>query len=376
MGLLQALHLTPPARPKLPAGPVPIAIHKPGKPFEPGTEQQLGVTALLANGSPRDVTAHVDWSSSDEALVKVLRGGLAKVGRGKGRVTITARLAGGPPDSIEVMVRARLHDIVVTPADPLVERGETQTLVATAVYADGSTDVVTADVKWGSENEKVARFPSQGECKTIGPGTARVFAVDPDGEIGGSTRVTVFAPGKAPAVQKVTIEPLNPDVKGPAHVPFRAWGHYAGNAKHEITHKVVWESSHPNLLAISIDGIGIPGLGTGTALIRGMDGATGKFQSTTAYVAMPAVKTIRVSPTDLHMAVGQLAGVRVVADFHGGGQMRVNRLVTWTPTVPGIATPLGTTRNNVRADAAGETDFHLVEPLSGADDVLHVVVDP
>lgn len=102
----------------------------------------------------------------------------------------------------------------------------------------------------------------------------------------------------------------------------------------------------------------------------------GQSQSTTAYVDMPAVKTITVSPKDIRMEVGQLAGVRVMADFHRGGQMRVNRLVTWTPTVAGVATLLGTTRNNMRGLVPGETDFEVVEPLSGASDVIHVTVEP
>ena len=159
MGLLQALNLPPPpqraSQSAHGAFPVTLAIHKP-RPFEPGSQQRLAVTAMFSDGSAPDFTAKVKWSSSGEALVKVLPGGLAKAGYGAGPVTITAAAPGGKPrDSIKVKVQARLQDIVETPANPLVESGKSEVMMATGVYADGSTEDLTAWLEWSSDKPGV-----------------------------------------------------------------------------------------------------------------------------------------------------------------------------------------------------------------------------
>ena len=113
MTLLKSLNLPP-----LPGqGAAPLPGVGPG--FSPSTSvlrlsrnaEQLFATLIPTSGPPQDVTGKVKWSSSDESLVVVLPGGLAKVGRGFGEVTITATASGGKPrDSIKAKVRAKLRE--------------------------------------------------------------------------------------------------------------------------------------------------------------------------------------------------------------------------------------------------------------------------
>jgi len=383
MSLLKALNL-PPLRPQAPAGAgsVSIAIDKPG-PFEPGSRQQLSATALLPDGSIRNVTGKVRWESSDENVVKMLPGrpsGLAQVLRA-GRVTITATLIGGKAqDTITVKIQARLQDIVITPENPLLEAGETEELTATGIRADGSTEDITFEVEWSSNKPRVAFFEpdSGGSCETREAGTALVAATHPDApDVHGFTKVEVFAPGRGPALQTISLEPLNPDIKEPPVVQFRAWGHFAGNVKHEITRHVRWTSSDPTVLTINADGgRARPRLRSGNPVVTAVDRVTGKSQSTTVYVALPGVRDISVEEGDLTIAVGASATVNVTATFHGIAQtMRVNELVQWTPTLSNVATVPGM-GNLVHGDAPGETDFTVLERLSGASTVVHVTVVP
>jgi len=145
------------------AAPTSIAINKPGR-LEPGSRQQLVAMGILPDGSLRDVTAEVSWGSSDEAIVRFLGGGMAEVGPGSGPVTITAAARSGKPrDTVTVKVQARLQDIVVTPANPLLLKvGDIELLTASAVYADGSTEDVTASVDWACDREDVADFTGPG----------------------------------------------------------------------------------------------------------------------------------------------------------------------------------------------------------------------
>lgn len=386
MSLMRLLKLSPPLRrasfapsggqgPAPGTAPISIAINKPG-PFEPGGQQQLAATAMFPDNSIQNVTGKVRWSSSDEALVNVLPGGLAKVGHGAGTVTITASVNGGKPrDSITVKVQARLQDIVVTPENPLIRSGEIEGLTATAVYEDGSTEDITSRVEWSSNKPKVADFSSPGSCVANEAGTAIVTATDVDAKISGSTRVTVPATGKAPTLQKVTITPLNPDIKLGTQVQFKAMGLFSDKSTHEITARVKWEASDPRMLSISAKGLAKPGLLSGSPLVRATDPDTNLYQSTTVYVEMPSVKGITVSPTDLRVATGESFPVTVTAAFHGGGTMKVNELVQWTPADPRVATVLrGGSR--VQGSSEGETTIEVFEPMSGSSDNVSVTVLP
>ena len=78
----------------------------------------------------------------------------------------------------------------------------------------------------------------------------------------GRTKVTVPAAGKAPKLTKLTIEPLNPDIKDGTPVQLTATGDYADGSSHEITDKVKWESSDPKTLTIDAKGVAKAGAGS------------------------------------------------------------------------------------------------------------------
>jgi len=378
MSLLQALKLVPAGPPGPPATPVSLAIHKPG-PFEPGTEQRLAVTAMLSDGSAPNYTAKAKWSSSNEALITFLPGGVAKVGYGSGPVTITASAPGGKPrDSIDVRVQAPLQDIVVTPKNPLVESGKTEPMYATARYADGSTGNVTPWVEWSSDKPRVADFPvnASGEWVAKAAGTAIVTAVDARTDIGGSTGVTVFAAGKAPKLTAIAIAPLNPEIKNGESVPFTATGTYADKSTHEITEKVKWESSHPTFLVIDeFSGVARPRLLSGNSLVRATDPATNLYRSTTVYVEFPGILRIDVTPKDVRIGKGDVTWLTVTATLRGGGQMEVNDLVQCTPVEEDVVEVVpGDTR--VKGVAAGKTSVEVFEATSGSSQTIDVTVLP
>ena len=379
MTLLKSLNLPPlpgqGAAPLPGVGPGSLAINKPG-PFESGTQQQLFATLIPTSGPPQDVTGKVKWSSSDESLVVVLPGGLAKVGRGFGEVTITATASGGKPrDSIKAKVRAKLRDIVVTPANPLVKSGDIEILTATAVYEDGFTENVTASVEWSSDRPAVADFSSPGSCVANDAGIANIAATDPSGKASGWTKVTVPAAGKAPVLRKVTISPLNPDIKSGTPVQFKAMGKFSDNSTHEITNSVTWQSTHPDILAIDAKGLAKPRLLSGTPMISGMDQVTKQYQSTTVYVEMPPVKSLGVSPKDISVPLGATVEVTATVAFHGGGEMKANESVKWTPDKPNVAV-ITAGGNSVKGTAVESTLIEVLEPLSGQTDFINVTVLP
>ena len=381
MGLLQALNL--PARPaaagqpQVPATPTSLAIAKTDSPFEPGSRHGFTVLAILSNGKAEDYTRKATWSSSNDALVKMRPGGLAEVGHGAGRVTITAAGPGGKPrDSVEVRVQAALQDIVVTPKEPLTEAGKSENMLATAVYADGSTEDVTPWVTWSTDKPRVAHFPNTGVCEAKAKGTTVVYARDERTGIFGSTRMTVFATGKAPKLVKVAIEPLNPEIKHGEFVPFKATGTFADKSTHEITEKVKWESSHTDVLVIDeFSGLARPRLQSGSSLVRALDMATGHWQATTVYVDFPGIARIDVEPKQVSVGTGDVTWLTVTATLHGGFPMEVNDLVTCTSADTDIAdtVPKDT---RIKGIAAGKTSVEVFEASSKSSQTVDVTVLP
>ncbi len=382
MGLLKALNLPPrpPAPGQAPAAatPVTLAIRKPDDPFETGTQQGLTVLAMMSDGKPRNYTTQATWSSSDDALVKMFPGGIAKVGPGAGRVTITAAAPGGKPrDTVEVKVQAKLQDIVITPKNPLVEVGKTEVMMATAVYADGSTEDLTPWLDWSTDKPQVVEFPSNGGAWVgKGPGTATLAATDPRTQITGFGKVTVVAAGKGPKLVDIALEPLNPDIKHGQSVQFRAIGLFADKSTHEITEKVTWKSSQPEVLVIDENtGLARPRLQSGNPLVSARDAATNIARSTTVYVEFPGIVRIEVTPKDIRVGAGDVEMLTVTATLRGGWQMPVNDLVQWTPenTDVAVVEPGGA---RVIGVAPGQTQIEAYEASSNSTSTFHVTVLP
>jgi hypothetical protein len=360
MTLLKVLNLPPPAS----AAPVNLAIRQP-LPFEPGASQQLVAMAILGDGKVRDYTARATWHSSNDAIVKMLPGGVAVAGLTTGKATLSAAAPGGEPrDSVDVQVRAALVDIVVTPGNPMVEIEKSAVMLATAIYADRSTENVTSTVQWRSAKPEVADFiGNTSECTAKAPGFTTIVAIDVASKIHGLTKLTVAAAGKMPALKSVAIEPHNPEIKHGGPVQFTATGTFADKSRHEITQTVTWESSHPDILSVDATGLARPMLRSGRALIRGQDETTGLADATTAYVDFSGIARLEVTPASVRLGTGAGVTVTVAAALHGGGTMDLRGLVKWSSANDDIA-DVGP-GDLIRGFAAGRTVLQALEPDSG-----------
>ena len=346
-------------------------------PLEPSGQQQLTATGKFSDDSTQDLTKTVKWSA-DRDIVSIDAHGLAKAARGAaGKVKITATPASSNVSGqITVTIRLALQEIIVTPQNPLIEISQSRGLTATAVYADGEKEDITPKVDWQTSQPKVADFSGPGWCDGLAAGTAVVQALDAVSKMSGRTKVTVPAAGKAPKLTKLTIEPLNPDIKDGTPVQFTATGHYADGSSHEITDKVKWESSDPKTLTIDAKGVAKAGAGIiGQPLIRGSDPATNLYQSTTCYVETPGVRDVTLLPKALTLFVGDAAPLTVTAALFAGGEIKVNAHVNWTVADPQVAKVI-LNGEEVEGLAHGNTTIEALEPNSGKGDSIDVSVKP
>ena len=304
-----------------------------------GGSERFRVTATLPNGASRDVTGEVSWKSSDAGVV-ISPSGYTDVKAVAGRVTLTAtHAATAATGTIAVTVVARiLRKITIGPKNPLFEVDRFEPLRATGEYSDGSVEDVTTKVIWESRDEQVARMESDGHCHTKAPGKADIWASDLDAGVIDTTRVTVSAAGKAPKLVRLHVTPIDPTLSGFAPLQFTATGDFADRSSHEVTDRVRWVSTKPDVLAINErTGLATPGLVAGTAWITAVDDATSVYARSEVTVDVPKLESITIAPRDPSLQKGEATAISVTGTFSNRSTRDVTAQVTWSASNRAVA---------------------------------------
>src|SRR5262249_2563898 len=123
----------------------------------------------------------VTWASATPAVAPIANAagvqGLATA-LAVGTTSITAALGRvvSPADTLTVSPAA-LVSIAVSPTNPAIVKGLTQSFSATGTYTDGSTQDLAGQVSWASGAPAVATIdPASGLASTVATGTSAITA--------------------------------------------------------------------------------------------------------------------------------------------------------------------------------------------------------
>src|SRR5580704_701440 len=147
-----------------------ITVRPVNKKIVPFTSQQFQAIGTYTDGSTHNVTG-LSWTSSDTAVATIGGSGRAKA-LTPGSTTITATLgtiSGLTPLDVS---NATIVSISVTPSGRTIAPGTRLAFAATGVFSDHTTQVITRDCTWASDNHAVATVGAGGTATAIGPGTA------------------------------------------------------------------------------------------------------------------------------------------------------------------------------------------------------------
>jgi len=215
---------------------VAIAVTPNGATIIVGNSQQFTATGTFSDGSTKDITASVVWSSSATNIVTISNTGLANAliggvapGGPPAQVTIAATL-GSVNGSTTLTVTDNLTSIALSPSSITLTVGAQQTFTATGSYQDGTSSDVTSLALWSSSNTTVLTIVANGS----GAGTATAVAIGAatvtaaENGINGTATVTVTKapppPGAiTPSFFGMTIGDTAP--YPPSTVPIGAIGH-------------------------------------------------------------------------------------------------------------------------------------------------------
>ena len=297
-----------------------------------------------------DVTGADSWNSSDTAVATIAADGVATA-VAAGVTTITATKAGLSAETTltvpaPIVPPPALTAITITPADPHIPFGATQTLTATGTYEDGSTKDITNFVAWTSSNTSVATIDTNGVVNTFAKGTATITASR--NGLNSQTSVTVTDP----ALVSIQVEPGTVELLQNTSHAFTAIGTYSDASTADVTTAASWTSSDASIATVDDTGLvtakTTDGETTITATVQQISGAA------TVTVFTGTLKSIIVSPVSASVEIGFTQAFTALGNFSDGSNHDLTDSVIWSLSDNDIA--LLNQSGLITARTTGSTD--------------------
>ena len=171
-----------------------ISVSPSGSGLPVGATEQFVATGTYSNGTQKNISSTVTWSSSPAGLVTLDNSGKATA-VSTGQVTITATLASVSGSAPLTVNSATLVSVTVSPIGPAVETAKTQQFTATANYSDNSHFDITNDSKtlWTANPASAASISNSGLATGLAVGQTTISAAY-NNSFSNSTALNVVSP--------------------------------------------------------------------------------------------------------------------------------------------------------------------------------------
>ena len=154
-----------------------------------GTTQQYRATGTFQDGTQKDITQNVTWSSSNDSIAKVVGKGLVE-GLAAGQAIITASkdtISGGA--TLKVFSKD-IAELVILPNDATKPKGSKVQYKALVYLTSRSSVDVTDQVTWSSADSAIVSINSSGFANYATEGTTTITATFSDRSSSTSATVT------------------------------------------------------------------------------------------------------------------------------------------------------------------------------------------
>lgn len=316
-----------------------------------------GKYTLKATVTPADAyDQSVNWKSSNTSVVTVSNGVVTAVGSGKATVTVTT-VDGGFTDECEVTVTSPVTGVSLNKSSMTLEKGKTETLVATV----NPSDATNKNVTWTTSDKSVVTVDN-GVVKAVGKGSATVTVETEDGGFTASCIVTVNVPVTGVSLNKKSLE-----LTAGKYETLTATVTPADADDKSVT----WKSSNTSVATVSSSGkvTAVDG-GKATITVTTVDGS---FTDTCEVTVIVPVTGISLDRTSMEVNRGDeytLTATVVPANA-------TNKNVTWTSSnekvvnvTDGVVTAVGkgtakVTATTVDGGFKAECTFNVSVPVTG-----------
>lgn len=287
-----------------------------------GKSSQIQLMALFDNGVYEDISNKATWSSDADSIAYAYKGLITAYNSGEATITAsygskTAKIV------VDVDVTKRL---VATPADVFLHvNAPPKSIVLTAFYADGSSEIVTTKAKWDSDNDAVATV-SNGVITTFSNGTASISA-----SYGGKTTIVATDVDVARKLElDSTTMQLSVNTDPSKSATLKAT--YADGTVEDVTYRATWSSDN-EAVAYVIKGE-VNAISSGQAVV------TATFGNNTAklIVNVDVAKNLTLNKTNLSLRTGESSEKLILtAAVANGSPLDVTDSAIWSSDNEAIA---------------------------------------
>ncbi|GAA3402790.1 Ig domain-containing protein [Paenibacillus hodogayensis] len=222
-----------------------------------GQSEQVTLTATYSDGTTEDVTSKTNWSVQSTKVADVSNGQVTAYDRGK-----TSLVAKYGSKSLTIPVEVDYPvKLTANKKELQLKSGQTERLVLTATFSDGTTQDVSNEAEWTSRSFKVADVSDSGLVSAAGYGKTSITA-----KFGGKS-VSVAVEVDALKYLKSNVKTIEMKVGEKKKVTLSAT--YKDGTIGDVTDRSEWKSSRDTLVDV-IDG-------TITAYEKGNASITAKF---------------------------------------------------------------------------------------------------
>jgi len=298
-----------------------------------GTTHQFFAYGIYSDGSERNITGIVTWSSSPLSVATITNAGRA-TGVSAGTATITAT------DSTTSLAGTTTLDVTGATLDTVVVSPTTQTIApltrlrfaALGEFSDGTSQDITEDANWTSSSAAIAIVSNstpKGIATAVAAGAATIKAAL--GATQGSAPLTV----SSASLTSIALTPSTSGVAIGSTLLLQAVGTFSDTTTQPLNLAAAWTVSPSDGSIATVDQTGlVTGVATGTATVTAKVGAVTK----TATLNVQDLTSLAITPAAPTIAQGSQTQLVATATLADGTTQDVSSSVNWVSTSPTIAT--------------------------------------
>jgi trimeric autotransporter adhesin len=298
-----------------------------------GDTVQLTATGKYGDGSTKDLTSSVTWTTSPAGLATVGAGGVLTA-QAAGAVSVSAAMS-GVSGSASVTIAPKLVSIAITPASKTIAASTKQQFVATGTYSDNSTQAITGSVSWSSSNPAVATIsdttPTKGLALGVGAGTTNITAT-----LGKITSIT-------PAVLTVTsASATSLAITGPSSLPlgvsqqFTVTATFSDNSTQDVTNVATWSSGSSSIATVTVSGL-VTAKNVGTTNISAAFETVNASSPLTVDASNLTSIDITAAQNKTFIAQGTKIVMTATGHFNNGSTSNLSTIVNWSSSDTSVA---------------------------------------
>ncbi|MGY3942052.1 beta strand repeat-containing protein [Aeromonas tecta] len=293
-----------------------------------GISTQYLAIATYSDNSTANITDIASWNSADTSIATIDEKGLVKTLK-ISSTGITANYQGVTSNTSNLTITdAIATKISVIPPTTALAKGLSLQLQAIATFSDDTTQDVSTQASWLSNNPTVLSVDNKGKITALDVGDATVIAT-----IQGITGQTTVSAVNL-AVSQIQIIPATVQLAIGTTTKLTAIATFADQSTQDISTQAAWLSSNPAVATVDNTGL-VTGVAAGTVTLSAT--LLGVTATTSIQVNNASVTALQVIPAVSTIALGTKSQLQAIATFSDGSTQDVSTQAQWSSSNPVIA---------------------------------------